>query len=42
MEAYARVIDILREDWNLTDGEDVRLCEENVEACRRALERAQT
>ena len=42
MEAYARVIDILREDWNLTDGEDVRRCKENIEACRRALERAQT
>ena len=42
MEAYARVIGILREDWNLTDGEDVRRCKENIEACRRALERAQT
>ena len=28
MEAYGRVIDILREDWDLTDGEDVRRCRE--------------
>lgn len=41
MEAYGRVIDILREDWDLTDGEDVRRCRESIEACRRALERAQ-
>lgn len=38
IDAYRRVLEILREDWRLTEGETVRGYEENIAECRRKLE----
>ena len=37
MEAYRRILTILRDDWQLTEGETVRGYEENIAECRRRL-----
>lgn len=37
MEAYRRILTILRNDWQLTEGETVRGYEENITECRRRL-----
>ena len=41
IKAYENVIEILREDWKMTEGETVRGYEENIERCREKLKREQ-
>ena len=37
IKAYENVIEILRDDWKITEGETVRGYEENIEFCRKKI-----